>query len=395
MNQRWVWTSVSIALLMLLAVACDAGPAPTPTSALPPPTAVVVNPTAVPTQPAPPPAAVSPSVAAATALPTPPVPPPPPPTGQISQTAPATATVKTAPQPTSGAAKTAAQPASGASPTLVKGALSCPAVVPLAANAQVAARVNGQGIALDQYNRQMTQAQAAFVQQGVDTKSAGGQEAIKSLRQQVLDQMINDVVIAQQAEKEGVKVTDNDVNARLAQMIQDAGSVEKLNEYLAKNQITLTDFCTQIRSNIVGEAMLNRVTVALPTAVEQVHVRQILVATAAQAQQIKKQLDGGADFAALAKQHSLDEASKANGGDLGWNPKGRFDQQFEAVAFQLKVGQVSDVVQTQFGYHLIKVEGHENARELTAELLQYSRQQTFFVWLQAVRQGIKIERFVQ
>jgi foldase protein PrsA len=263
------------------------------------------------------------------------------------------------------------------------------------ANAQLAARVNGQGIALDLFNRQMTQAQAAFVQQGVDTKSTSGQEALKSLRQQVLDQMINDTVIAQQAEKEGIKVTDNDVNARLAQMIQDAGSVDKLNEYLKQNQITLADFCSQIRSNVVGEAMLNRVTSALPTKVEQVHVRQILVSTAAQAQQVKKQLDAGGDFAALAKQYSLDESSKTNGGDLGWAPKGRFDPQFEAVAFQLKVGQVSDVVQTQFGYHLIKVEGHESARELPPELLQNARQQAFLTWLQAVRQGIKIERLVQ
>ncbi|MBI4785574.1 MAG: peptidylprolyl isomerase [Chloroflexi bacterium] len=352
MNLRWVWSSVSILLLALLVTACDEQLAPV--STLPPPPAATSAPTALVPQPTP---------------------------GVV--------------QPTAAPKATAPQPATASTPTLVKAAVTCPANAPLPANAQLAARVNGQGIALDLFNRQVAQATSAFLQQGIDPKSPGGQEAIKSLRQQVLDQMINDVVIAQQAEKEGLKLTDNDLNARLAQMIQDAGSVDKLNEYLSKNQLSLADFCAQIRANIVGEAMLNQVTKALPSSVEQVHVRQILVASPQLAQQLLTQLRAGADFAALAKQYSLDEASKVNGGDLGWAPKGRFDPQFEAIAFQLKPGQISDVVQTQFGYHIIKVDEHENSRPLPPELIQNSRQQAFLAWLQAVRQGMKIERFVQ
>src|SRR5574341_671744 len=87
--------------------------------------------------------------------------------------------------------------------------LACPAAAPTA-NAQLAARVNGIGIPLDLYNRQIAQAQAAMVSQGLDPNSAAGKEALKSLKQQVLDQLINDIVIALQAEKEGVKFTEND-----------------------------------------------------------------------------------------------------------------------------------------------------------------------------------------
>ena len=353
MNQRSAWSLLSILLLALLVTACDEQPSPV--STLPPPLPAA---TTVPTQ---------------GAQPTP---------GAVQPTAAAKAT---APQP----------PTTGATPTLVKAALTCPAVAPLPANAQLAARVNGQGISLDLFNRQVAQATSAFLQQGIDAKSPGGQEALKSLRQQVLDQMINDIVIAQQAEKEGIKLTDSDLNARLAQMIQDAGSVDKLNEYLTKNQLSLADFCGQIRANIVGEAMLDRVTKALPSNVEQVHVRQILVSSPQLAQQILQQLRAGADFAALAKQYSMDEASKVNGGDLGWAPKGRFDPQFEAIAFQLRPGQISDVVQTQFGYHILKVDERDNSRPLPPELIQNARQQAFLAWLQAVRGGIKIERFVQ
>lgn len=304
-------------------------------------------------------------------------------------------------QPITTAQPTApSQPAAQATNTLVvsatkPGILTCPPNTPPAANAQLAARVNGVGISLDLYNRQVTQAQAAMVSQGLDPNSAAGKEALKSLKQQVLDQLINDVVIGQQAEKEGVKFTDNDLNGRLAQMVTDAGSVDKLNEYLSKNQISLGDLCSQLRSQIAGEAMLSRVASTLPTSVEQVHARHILVNTAALAQAVLTQVRQGKDFATLAKQYSIDEASKSNGGDLGWFPKGVMEPQFEAIAFQLRAGQVSEVVQTQFGYHIIKVEERDASRSLPPELVQNARQQAFLAWLQAVRDTMKIERLVQ
>ena len=304
-------------------------------------------------------------------------------------------------QPNPGAQPTvSSQPAAQPTNTLVvsgtkPASFSCPIGTASAANAQLAARVNGVNISLDLYNRQVAQAQAAMVSQGLDPNSATGKEAIKSLKQQVLDQLINDVVIGLQAEKEGVKVTDNDLNSRLTQMVTDAGSVEKLNEYLTKNQMSIVDLCSQLRSQIAGEAMLSRVASTLPTNVEQVHARHILVTTAALAQTVLQQVRQGRDFAALAKQYSIDEASKSNGGDLGWFPKGVMEPQFETIAFQLRAGQASEVVQTQFGYHIIKVEEREASRSLPPELVQNARQQAFLAWLQAVRDTMKIERLVQ
>lgn len=279
--------------------------------------------------------------------------------------------------------------------TPVKGALVCPAATPVSANAQLAARVSNQGIPLDLFNRQAAQAQAAMIQSGLDPKSAAGQESLKSLKQQVLDQMINDVIIGQQAEYQAIKVTDDDLNVRLAQMIQDAGSVDKLNEYLTKNQMTLGDLCTQMRANLLSEIMFNRITAPFPTAVEQVHLRQILVSTPATAQTLRDRARKGEDFAALAKQHSLDETSKANGGDLGWMPRGVLDPRLDAVIFDLPVGQVSDVVTTNFGYHVVQVTEKEKSRALPPELLQDTRQRAFLEWLKAVRESLKIERFVQ
>lgn len=280
---------------------------------------------------------------------------------------------------------------------LPKAALTCPPQTPLAANAQLAARVNNVGVSLDAFNRQMAQAQDAMLKSfGIDPKSTQGQEALKSLKQQVLDQLINEVVIAQYADTRNIKVTDADLNARIAQMIQDAGSVDKLNEYLTKQQITLADLCIQVRNQILGDAALNDVTAPIPTQGEQVHVRHILVETTALATQVRDLArKPGADFAALAKQYSKDETSKDNGGDLGWVPRGVLDPRLEAVVFDLQIGQVSDVVTTQFGYHVAQVTEKDKSRALPPEVIQSVRQDAFLKWLQAMRQNIKIERFVQ
>lgn len=79
----------------------------------------------------------------------------------------------------------------------------------------------------------------------------------------------------------------------------------------------------------------------------------------AKAQELKKQLAAGGDFAALAKADSDDTGSGANGGDLGTFSRGQMVPAFEEAAFKLPVGQVSDPIKTQFGYHLIRVEKHD------------------------------------
>lgn len=279
-----------------------------------------------------------------------------------------------------------------ATPTSATSSLACPPIQPLAPYAPLAARVNGVGIPLEFYNREIAQTQAAMIQQGVDPKSLYGQEQLTNLRQQVLDQVINDAIIAQQAEREGVKLADDELNAQLAQAAQDAGGLDKFDAYLSKNQISIADLCAQLRANYIGEAMLNRVTSALPTNVDQVHARHILVPTLTLAQTVLAEVKRGKDFAALALQYSVDETSKANGGDLGWFPRGVMELQFEAAAFQLVPGQSSDVVQTRFGYHIIKVDERESARSLPPEILSNMREQAFLAWLQAVRETMKIER---
>ena len=84
-----------------------------------------------------------------------------------------------------------------------------------------------------------------------------------------------------------------------------------------------------------------------------VHCAHILVEKLSLAQEIKTKIAGGESFANLAKQYSID-SSKKRGGDLGFFGRGMMVQEFEKAAFALEKGQVSDIVKTQFGYHIIK-----------------------------------------
>ncbi len=264
-----------------------------------------------------------------------------------------------------------------------------------AANEPLAAKVNGQPIPLGLYQRSLQQQQNTLTsQKGFDPKSKQGQDQLNALQEQTLGQLIDDVLVEQLAQAEHVSVTDQEVNSQIQQLINDAGSREKFDAYLKTTQISLDDYCVQIRASMFGDAMLAHVTAGMPTKVEQVHVAQILLATQADADKVLAQLKAGGDFAALAKQYSQDETSRNNGGDLGWFPKGMYPPEFDATAFQLQPGQTSGVIATALGFHIIKVLDHSAARDLDPMVLQNQQQQAFLAWLDAQRTKAKIEKFV-
>jgi peptidyl-prolyl cis-trans isomerase C len=78
----------------------------------------------------------------------------------------------------------------------------------------------------------------------------------------------------------------------------------------------------------------------------------------AKTKELRAKIEGGADFAAVAKEESDDTGSGANGGDLGAFGKGQMVPEFEKAAFAMKVGDISEPVKSQFGYHLIQVQDH-------------------------------------
>lgn len=111
------------------------------------------------------------------------------------------------------------------------------------------------------------------------------------------------------------------------------------------------------------------------------------------ANEVLAKIKAGEDFAALALAYSDDPGSKTDGGALGWFAK---DQglvvEFETAAFALQAGEVSEPVQTQFGYHIIKVEERDPARALDAYSIELKKSEAYQAWLEEIRNAAKIER---
>ncbi|MGC8827210.1 MAG: SurA N-terminal domain-containing protein, partial [Anaerolineae bacterium] len=199
-------------------------------------------------------------------------------------------------------------------------ASSTPAVVtPLA---DIVARVNGQAIGRQEFERQVARFEAAMIGQGYDFSGEAGKELDQQIRRQVLEAMIDEMLITQAAQAAGVTVTDEVVQQRLQNDIAAVGSEEAFRAWLSQNGMTMEEYQAMTRSTIITEEMVRRLANTLPQTMPQVHVRQILVATEAEAQALRQQLEAGVDFAELARAHSLDESTRGQGGDLGFVPLG-------------------------------------------------------------------------
>jgi hypothetical protein len=124
---------------------------------------------------------------------------------------------------------------------------------------------------------------------------------------------------------------------------------------------------------------------------DQVHAEHILVATEELANQIYADVTtGGQNFEEVAKEKSTDTSTAPNGGDLGWFPKGVMVQAFEDAAFSMQPGQISAPVQTQYGWHIIKVLDFQANRALTDDQISQLQDDAVNNWLKEQEASMKI-----
>jgi len=131
------------------------------------------------------------------------------------------------------------------------------------------------------------------------------------------------------------------------------------------------------------------------TSAEQVHARHILSAEEAKIRRLLDRLKAGENFAALAQQESEDSSTAANGGDLGWFPRDipLMPPAVIEAAFGLQPGDISGVIHSEMGYHIVKVEAREASRPLAPDILLYLRQRAFKQWLAEQRSKADIQRY--
>ncbi len=224
----------------------------------------------------------------------------------------------------------------------------------------------------------------------------GAERYAKYMRARVLEGMIVERLIEEQIKKENISVSDSDVNDRINEIItQQNTTPEGFNSMLQARGQSMEQVRQQIQQGMAFEKLMEsksgKTDVNEAQALvyynehkqeysspDQVKASHILIKVEAgapeeekaqarkKAEELLKQIKEGADFAALAKENS-DCPSKAQGGDLGFFEKGQMVKPFSDAAFAMKVGDVSDIVETQFGYHIIKVTDRKEAGQTPFE----------------------------
>ena len=257
---------------------------------------------------------------------------------------------------------------------------------------ETVADVNGTKITLGQYEFMLKMNKASVEStiggsEGWTQKDDSGQTYKDKYKTLVLDQMINTELLAQNAEKEGIKVTDKEIQSSYNDLKTYVNSDEKIkgaaeelgitDEFL-KEQAKLSLLIQKSQEKFYSEEKVSDSEMKKyydehidEYKKDEVEASHILIKTTddnnkplseaeqkkakEKAEKVLKEVKAGGDFAELAKKYSQDPGSAANGGALGAFGKGMMVKEFEDAAFGMEPGEVSDLVKTDFGYHIIKV----------------------------------------
>lgn len=250
------------------------------------------------------------------------------------------------------------------------------------------------------------------------TKEELYKEMYSRTGKQTLEELITRRLVLQEGKKQGVAVGDQEVKAEIERIIKEQfGSEEGFQNALSYYGLTREGLEDNIRVDLTIRKVLGAKAQVSEDEVreyfdqhrgefdqpEMVHARHILVATEQEAKEIRKRLLDGADFAALAKEKSIDAASSQAGGDLGFFGRGKMVPEFEQAAFTLAVGDTSQPVKTQHGYHIIQVlekkpaqaADYEKVKEEARKRATDNKLQGMVPeWLDSIRASAKIEYYI-
>jgi foldase protein PrsA len=270
------------------------------------------------------------------------------------------------------------------------------------------ASVNGVAISAKQVDDQLAQMKKASPTTFEGTQ---GVSVTQNYRAQILNSLIQLEVIKQGGAQLGVKIDAKQVDNYITQLKTQYGGQSGLDTAMKQAGITLSQLRDSIQSRLLVEQVMAKVTTGTVNVTDaeiaqyyatnkaqyagqtQVNASHILVATKdkALAQSLFSQVKKGGDFAALAKKYSIDTNSKVKGGNLGWAPSSQYVAEFAQATEQMKIGEIR-LVQSSFGWHIIKLIGRKSAKQQTlaevkaqikATLTQQQQSDAFGKWVAA------------
>lgn len=252
------------------------------------------------------------------------------------------------------------------------------------------AMVNGVAITTADFDREVGRYEQQMAMMGQPVSP----EQLQEIKGKVLDGMIDRELLYQESKKEGIKVDKTEVDQRISALKQKFPKEEEFKQTLERLGLTEASLRTQFEEELAVKALVDKKFGGKVTVTEQdmkkfyndnpdyfktqerVRASHILAKVDAGAsdadkkkarqkiEDVQKKVKKGEDFGALAKQYS-DCPSSAKGGDLDYFQRGQMVKPFEDTAFAMKVGDVSNIVETQFGYHLIKLTDKQGAGKVS------------------------------
>jgi parvulin-like peptidyl-prolyl isomerase len=249
---------------------------------------------------------------------------------------------------------------------------------PTATPVPAAATVNGEIIPLAEFEAELARYQSAMAALG---KTVSDEEASKI----VLDELVDQVLLAQGARAAGFDLTEADLQSRIDALADSIGGADQLSAWQSAHGYDESSFRIALRRAAEAAWMRDKIVADVPGTAEQVHVQQILAYNEDAARRAFEQLQAGVDFDEVAVLY--DPATR---GDLGWFPRGYLlEPKIEEAAFNLQVGQYSEVIATEVGFHIIKVL-ERGDHPLSPDALLTVQEQALREWLAGQRSQAQI-----
>ena len=247
--------------------------------------------------------------------------------------------------------------------------------LPTATSEPMALTVNGEGVTVAEFN--------AEVQRYVTAQTGLGKEVSSAdAASMVIQNYIAELLLSQAAHADGFILDDTALQARIDSLTSQIGGVEALSAWQNAQGYSEQAFRSVLRRAAEAAWMRDKIIASVSLTTEQVHIQQILLYNQDTAQSFLSQLNGGADFDELALR-----ADPLTRGDLGWVPRGYLlNEQVETTVFSLEVGQYSDVIATDVGFHILKVIARDPSRPLSPDALLSMQELALKNWVEQQKQ---------
>lgn len=275
------------------------------------------------------------------------------------------------------------------------------------------AKVDGEGITIEEFESDFEVYKKIYEQRlGEGAMSEVGEDGKtleENLKNEIVQKLIMEKLVAKEATKMDISVTDEEIEEQMSNYTTMMGGQEKFDEFLENNKISKEFFKENLRKEILFNK--HRETFMAETNISEkeaqkyfnankddlvvIKASHILVKTEEEGKKILERLNAGEKFDVLAKDLSIDKASAVNGGDLGYFTKGSMISEFEEVAFNLKVGEISDLVKTEVGYHIIYLEDRKDTFEtLKDDIMKLLKEQKYLKSVQDLRSSAKVKVYL-